>query len=157
MTPRSQSSSTETTSSRWATLACRSSLPAPTLRIPTSAYVFRPRGDVAAELLIPCLQTPYYMSPELMQEKAYDSKSDIWSLGCLIYELCALKPPFHEAKTHSELSVLIRCVCIPISVLFVDLALRNGRIPPLPRGYSSSLFGVIKAMLNLNVRHHYRR
>lgn len=69
-----------------------------------------------------------------MQEKAYDSKSDIWSLGCLIYELCALKPPFHEAKTHSELSILIR----------------NGRIPPLPRGYSQALFGVIKAMLNLN-------
>ncbi|KAG8218041.1 kinase-like domain-containing protein [Butyriboletus roseoflavus] len=64
--------------------------------------------------------TPYYMSPELMQEKAYDSKSDIWSLGCLIYELCALKPPFHEAKTHAELSIFIR----------------NGRIPPLPRGYS---------------------
>ena len=53
-------------------------------------------------------QTPYYMSPELMQEKAYDSKSDIWSLGCLIYELCALKPPFHEAKTHAELNILIR-------------------------------------------------
>ncbi|KAH9970160.1 kinase-like domain-containing protein [Russula compacta] len=78
--------------------------------------------------------TPYYMSPELMQEKAYDSKSDIWSLGCLIYELCAHKPPFHEAKTHSELS----------------MAIRNGRIPPLPRGYSQSLSSVIKAMLNLN-------
>ncbi|KAH8077500.1 kinase-like domain-containing protein [Cristinia sonorae] len=78
--------------------------------------------------------TPYYMSPELMQEKAYDSKSDIWSLGCVIYELCALKPPFAEAKTHSELSVLIR----------------NGRIPPLPKGYSPALTSVIKAMLNLN-------
>ncbi|KAF8547288.1 kinase-like protein [Imleria badia] len=78
--------------------------------------------------------TPYYMSPELMQEKAYDSKSDIWSLGCLIYELCALKPPFHEAKTHAELSTFIR----------------NGRIPPLPRGYSQTLSSVIKAMLNLN-------
>ncbi|KAJ7876781.1 kinase-like domain-containing protein [Mycena leptocephala] len=78
--------------------------------------------------------TPYYMSPELMQEKAYDSKSDMWSLGCLIYELCALKPPFHEAKTHNELSALIR----------------NARIPPLPRGYSQALSSVIKAMLNLN-------
>ncbi|KDR69178.1 hypothetical protein GALMADRAFT_104121 [Galerina marginata CBS 339.88] len=78
--------------------------------------------------------TPYYMSPELIQEKAYDSKSDIWSLGCLIYELCALKPPFHEAKTHSELSIFIR----------------NGRIPPLPRGYSQALTSIIKSMLTLN-------
>ena len=44
-----------------------------------------------------------HVSRELMQEKAYDSKSDIWSLGCLIYELCAHQPPFHEAKTHSRL------------------------------------------------------
>ncbi|EPQ54967.1 Pkinase-domain-containing protein [Gloeophyllum trabeum ATCC 11539] len=78
--------------------------------------------------------TPYYMSPELMQERAYDSKSDIWSLGCLIFELCALHPPFHEAKTHAELSVCIR----------------NGRIPPLPRQYSPALTQVVKAMLTLN-------
>jgi serine/threonine protein kinase len=93
------------------------------------------------------------MSPELMQEKAYDSKSDIWSLGCLIYELCALKPPFHEAKTHNELSILIRRVFLPLCTLSLLIVsnCRNGRVPPLPRGYSQALSGVIKAMLNLNV------
>jgi NIMA (never in mitosis gene a)-related kinase len=35
--------------------------------------------------------TPYYMSPELVEEMNYDSKSDIWALGCLLYELCALE------------------------------------------------------------------
>ncbi|KAJ7905962.1 kinase-like domain-containing protein [Mycena leptocephala] len=67
--------------------------------------------------------TPHYMSPELMQGKAYNSKSDIWSLGCLIYELCSLKPPFNEAKTQGELEALIR----------------NAVIPSLPRGYSETL------------------
>lgn len=37
------------------------------------------------------LQTPLYMPPEILGENRYDTKSDIWSLGCLVYELCALE------------------------------------------------------------------
>ena len=38
--------------------------------------------------------TPYYLSPEICQNKAYDEKSDVWSLGVLIYELITLNKPF---------------------------------------------------------------
>ncbi|MCQ2817613.1 MAG: protein kinase [archaeon] len=38
--------------------------------------------------------TPYYASPEVWKDKPYDSSSDIWSIGCVIYELCTLYPPF---------------------------------------------------------------
>jgi NIMA (never in mitosis gene a)-related kinase len=34
--------------------------------------------------------TPYYISPELQQHKRYSHKSDIWSLGCILYELATL-------------------------------------------------------------------
>ncbi|EJD36028.1 kinase-like protein [Auricularia subglabra TFB-10046 SS5] len=78
--------------------------------------------------------TPHYMSPEVTRGQAYDSKSDIWSLGCVLHEMCALNPPFHKAKTHAELS---RLIC-------------SGRVPPLPDGYSRSLARVIKAMLNVD-------
>jgi NIMA (never in mitosis gene a)-related kinase 1/4/5 len=38
--------------------------------------------------------TPYYASPEVWMDKPYDYKSDVWSLGCVIYEMVTLKPPF---------------------------------------------------------------
>ena len=38
--------------------------------------------------------TPYYLSPEICQEKPYNQKSDIWSLGCILYELVTLRHAF---------------------------------------------------------------
>ena len=38
--------------------------------------------------------TPYYASPEVWKDKPYDFRSDIWSLGAVLYEMIALKPPF---------------------------------------------------------------
>ncbi len=38
--------------------------------------------------------TPYYSSPEIWIDKPYNNKTDIWSVGCIIYEMCNLNPPF---------------------------------------------------------------
>jgi NIMA (never in mitosis gene a)-related kinase len=38
--------------------------------------------------------TPYYTSPEVWKGEAYNNKCDVWSLGCVIYEMMALNPPF---------------------------------------------------------------
>ena len=50
--------------------------------------------------------TPYYLSPELCEEKPYNDKSDIWALGCILYELCTYKHPFN-AKSQSGLILKI--------------------------------------------------
>ena len=46
--------------------------------------------------------TPLYFSPEITYGKSYNFKSDIWALGVLLYEMCALEPPF-MGKTHVKL------------------------------------------------------
>ncbi|SCU93852.1 LAMI_0E15808g1_1 [Lachancea mirantina] len=51
--------------------------------------------------------TPYYMSPEVLMDQPYSPLSDIWSLGCVVYEMCSLHPPF-QAKTYSELQRRIK-------------------------------------------------
>ncbi|KAK0665845.1 putative G2-specific protein kinase nim-1 [Cercophora samala] len=77
--------------------------------------------------------TPFYMSPEICAAEKYTLKSDIWSLGCIIYELCTREPPFN-AKTHFQLVQKIK----------------EGKIAPLPACYSSELFAVIKDCLRVN-------
>jgi NIMA (never in mitosis gene a)-related kinase 2 len=51
--------------------------------------------------------TPYYMSPEQIQEQRYNEKSDIWSAGCVIYEALALRAPF-EATNQIQLAYKIK-------------------------------------------------
>lgn len=45
--------------------------------------------------------TPYYASPQVWMEKPYSTKCDIWSLGCVLYEMASLRPPFmtHDLKS----------------------------------------------------------
>ncbi|XP_075301992.1 serine/threonine-protein kinase Nek2 isoform X3 [Opisthocomus hoazin] len=76
--------------------------------------------------------TPYYMSPEQMNHMSYNEKSDIWSLGCLLYELCALSPPF-RAYNRKELAEKIR----------------EGKFRRLPYRYSDQLNELLKEMLNV--------
>ncbi|KAI1815601.1 kinase-like protein [Poronia punctata] len=77
--------------------------------------------------------TPFYMSPEICAAERYTLKSDIWSLGCVIYELCAKEPPFN-AKTHFQLVQKIK----------------EGKVAPLPPVYSAELMAVIKDCLRVN-------
>ncbi|KJZ69357.1 G2-specific protein kinase nim-1 [Hirsutella minnesotensis 3608] len=77
--------------------------------------------------------TPFYMSPEICAAEKYTLKSDIWSLGCIIYELCAREPPFN-AKSHFQLVQRIK----------------EGKVSPLPDIYSPELNQVIKDCLRVN-------
>jgi len=45
--------------------------------------------------------TPYYISPEIVSNKSYNFKTDIWSIGVILYELCALKTPFDATNLPS--------------------------------------------------------
>jgi serine/threonine protein kinase len=80
--------------------------------------------------------TPFYMSPEICAAEKYTLHSDIWALGCIMYELCTKEPPFN-AKTHLQLVQKIR----------------KGVFDPLPSIYSRDLQNVIANCLKVNPLH----
>merc|ERR1719194_301599 len=47
--------------------------------------------------------TPLYMSPEVLKGDGYDMKSDVWSLGCVFYELCVRRSPFKHPEKNMSL------------------------------------------------------
>jgi len=53
-----------------------------------------------------CVGTPYYLSPEVVQSQPYSLSTDVWSMGVMLYEMCALRPPF-DAKSLPMLSMAI--------------------------------------------------
>lgn len=76
--------------------------------------------------------TPYYASPEVWKDEPYGIKSDIWSMGCVLYEMVALKPPFRA----SDMQGLYKKVT-------------KGIYPKIPKVFSPELGQVIKMMLSV--------
>ncbi|KAM6385633.1 serine/threonine-protein kinase Nek5 [Alca torda] len=62
-----------------------------------------------------CVGTPYYLSPEICENRPYNNKTDIWSLGCVLYELCALKHPFEGNSLHQLVLKICRGHFHPVS------------------------------------------
>ena len=77
--------------------------------------------------------TPYYLSPEIIEGRDYTFKTDLWSLGVILYELCALSPPFKA----NNLS-------------FLALKIVKGNYTPIPACYSGDLSTIIAKLLNVD-------
>jgi NIMA (never in mitosis gene a)-related kinase len=68
--------------------------------------------------------TPYYASPEVWKDRPYDNKSDIWSLGCVLYEMISTNPPFRAANMNGLYNKVLKGVYDPIPSHFSrDLSL----------------------------------
>jgi NIMA (never in mitosis gene a)-related kinase len=80
-----------------------------------------------------CVGTPGYLSPEICGNRQYNSKSDIWSLGCVLYQLMTLRPPFTGRNMNQLLIAIVR-----------------GHFPPMPARYSYELRQTVATMLRKN-------
>jgi NIMA (never in mitosis gene a)-related kinase len=74
--------------------------------------------------------TPFYLSPEMCEEKPYNEKSDVWSLGCALYEMCTFKHPFEANNQGSLVLKIIR-----------------GKYNPIPSTYSKDLADMVEVCL----------
>ncbi len=77
--------------------------------------------------------TPYYASPEVWKDQPYNNKSDIWSLGCVLYEMITLRPPFRAENMEGLYNKVIKGV--------------YGKIP---ERFSNDLSNVLKILLQVN-------
>jgi len=77
--------------------------------------------------------TPYYASPEVWRDEPYDVKSDIWSLGCVVYEMVSLRPPF----TADDMQGLFKKV-------------NKGHFARIPKQYSNEMWQLVKSLLQVN-------
>ncbi|CAH7239597.1 Nek4 [Phodopus roborovskii] len=91
------------------------------------ARVLEHQSDMASTLI----GTPYYMSPELFSNQPYNYKSDVWALGCCVYEMATLKHAFNAKDMNSLVYRII-----------------EGKLPPMPKVYSPQLAELIRTMLN---------
>ncbi|XP_068107973.1 serine/threonine-protein kinase Nek4 [Hyperolius riggenbachi] len=91
------------------------------------ARVLDSQYDMASTLI----GTPYYMSPELFSNKPYNYKSDVWALGCCVYEIATLKHAFNAKDMNSLVYRII-----------------EGKLPPMPKDYSAELGDLIGEMLS---------
>ena len=62
--------------------------------------------DMQSILAFSQVGTPLYMSPEVLRGEGHHFASDVWSLGCLLFELAALRSPFSEKVRFTNLSIL---------------------------------------------------
>uniref|UniRef100_A0A8D2Q7I5 non-specific serine/threonine protein kinase n=1 Tax=Varanus komodoensis TaxID=61221 RepID=A0A8D2Q7I5_VARKO len=87
------------------------------------------------ELARTCIGTPYYLSPEICENKPYNNKSDIWALGCVLYEMCTLKHAFEAGNMKNLVLKII-----------------SGSFPPVSVHYSHELRCLISQLFKRNPR-----
>ncbi|XP_074849142.1 serine/threonine-protein kinase Nek1 isoform X3 [Carettochelys insculpta] len=87
------------------------------------------------ELARTCIGTPYYLSPEICQNKPYNNKSDIWALGCVLYEMCTLKHAFEAGNMKNLVLKII-----------------SGSFPPVSLHYSYDLRNLLSQLFKRNPR-----